>query len=426
MLLSDLRILDLTDHRGELGPWLLGWLGAEVIRVEPPAGSLARRQAPLLDDGPEGLRSLQFAAYNDGKRSVVLDLGSGPDRRTLLDLVAGADIVFESGPPGALAEAGIREADLLGANDRFVHVLVTPFGASGPRSDQPASELTLAALGGPMSLQGVRERAPLKVSVPQVWRHAGAEAAVAALVAHRRMEQTGEAQWVDVSAQATMTWTMLNAMEAHEIQGFDFERAGLSVQLAVDLQIGHRAKDGYACQVPIGITCGPVMPWLIEEGIAPASWADQDWTTYDHRALSGEPVVPSYAELAAAVDELCSRYTRQDLLMRGLQYGATFAPVNTLADLLALEHLEKRSFWSFSVATNPAAARTCGATEIRRPGAPITVDGRRPTRTCRVPGLDEDGPELRARPGRARRARRAPMCTRAWTPASTARSPSSC
>ena len=137
-----------------------------------------------------------------------------------------------------------------------------------------------------MSLQGVPERAPVKVSVPQVWRHAGTEAALAALIAHRRMEQTGETQWVDVSAQAAMTWTMLNAMEADEIQGFDFERSGLTLQLAVNLQLGHQASDGVSCQVPIGVTCGPIVPWLIEEGIVPASWADQDWTTYDHRALS--------------------------------------------------------------------------------------------------------------------------------------------
>jgi crotonobetainyl-CoA:carnitine CoA-transferase CaiB-like acyl-CoA transferase len=215
-------------------------------------------------------------------------------------------------------------------------------------------------------------------------------------VAHRRMEQTGRAQWVDVSAQEAMTWTMLNAMEADEIQGHDFERTGLCVVLATRLQLGHRTKDGISCQVPTGVTCGPIMPWLVEEGIAPASWIDQDWRTYDHRGLSGEDIVPSFAELSDAIDELCSRHTRGELMDKGLEYGATFAPVNNVRDLLAIDHLERRGFWSHE------QDRPTG-TEVRRPGAPFVIDGVRPSRATHVPGLDESGPELRARPQRSRR-----------------------
>ncbi len=403
MLLSDLRILDLTDYRGEIGPWLLGQLGAEVIRVEPPGGSEARRAQPLLEDLPADLRSLQFAAYNHGKRSMVVDPATAKGRTALLEAVAGADIVFESGPPGALVEAGLAEIDLLGANDRLVHVLVTPFGVDGPRADQPSSELTLAALGGPMSLQGMRDRAPVRVSIPQVWRHTGIEAAVAGLIALRRMEITGEAQWVDVSAQAAMTWTMLNSMEAYEVQGFDFERAGMTLQLVVPIVLRHQAKDGFSCQSPIGVTCGPIVPWLIEEEIAPPRWADQDWTTYDHRGLSGEPVDPSYAELTDAVDELCSRYTRHELLMRGLQYGATFAPVNTVQDMLALDHLDQRAYWIHG----PGPA---GGELLRWPGAPVTINGKRPTTQPTVPSLGEagSGETVSGRTVSGRRQRRPP------------------
>ena len=396
MLLDDVRVLDLTDHRGEIGPWLLGILGAEVIKVEPRPGSSARREPPLLAAVPEGLRSLQFAAYNDGKRSIAIDPTQDEDRATLLDLVAGADLVFESGPPATISACGISEADLLAANDRLVHVLVTPFGHDGPRAEQPASELTLAALGGPMSLQGVRERAPVKVSVPQVWRHTGTEAAVAALVALRRMEICGEPQWVDVSAQCAMTWTMLNAMEADEVQGFDFQRSGMTLELAVTIPLRHLAKDGVTCTAPSGVTCGPIMPWLVEEGIAPPHWADQDWATYDHRFLSGDDVEPSYADLAAAIDELCSRYTRDELLVRGLQYGATLAPVNNVADLLAFEHLDRRDYWTRGSVPG-------GTASIRWPGAPVTIDGVRPVRSCTVPPLDEAADEIRHRPQRPRR-----------------------
>ena len=400
MLLDGYRVLDLTDHRGEVGPWVLGRLGAEVVKVEPPGGSPARQAQPLVPGAPEGVRSLQFAAYNDGKQSVVLDLaGDASDRATFLELVAGADIVIDSGPPGAVAAAGFTEAELVAANPALVYVLVTPFGADGPRADQPWSELTLAALGGPMSLQGVRERAPVKVSVPQVWRHAGAEAAVAALVALERARQSGEAQWVDLSAQCAMTWTMINAMEAHEVQGFDFERAGATVSLAVEMNLRRVAKDGYVIAAPIGITTRPLVPWLIEEGVVDPSWAEEDWATYDHRFLSGEQVRFTYDDIREALDELCSHYTRQELLEKGLRYGATIAPVHAVPDLLTFGHLDTRRFWAPGPV--PGAA---GPGEVRRPGGPWLVDGQRVGQPGAVPAVDEHGAAVRSAEQRPRRA----------------------
>ena len=365
MFLTDVRVLDLTDHRGEMGPWLLGWLGAEVVKIEPPGGSQARTHVTPSTPAE------QWSAYNSAKRSIELDLTGAAGRDAFLELVAGADIVFDSGPPGTISAAGIGEDNLIASNPALVHVLVTPFGSDGPRADQPSSELTIAALGGPMSLQGTRERPPVKVSVPQVWRHTGVEAAGAALVALRHMENTGQPQWVDVSAQNAMTWTMLNAMEAHEVQGFDFERAGMTVQLAVQMALGHLATDGWFCQAPAGITIGPIVPWLVEEGIAPAGWGDEDWATFDHRMLSGETSNITYGDLAKAIDDLGSRYTREELLMRGLEYGSTFAPVNTIPDLLGFDHLDVRGYWR---------RRDDGT---RLPGAPVTVGGERlPTPTA--------------------------------------------
>ncbi|MDP7068763.1 MAG: CoA transferase, partial [Acidimicrobiales bacterium] len=396
MLIEDLRVLDLTDHRGEVGPWLLARLGAEVIKVEPPGGSMARREPPLATGAQDGLESLQFAAYNDNKKSVELDLGSDAGREGLLSLVAGSEIVFDSGPPGYLASAGISEADLTLANPELVYVLVTPFGVEGPRSNDPASELSIAALGGPMSLQGVRERSPLKVSVPQVWRHAGAEAAVASLVGYSRMQTTGEPQWIDVSAQAAMTWTMLNSMEAYEVQGHDFERAGSKVSLALTIDLRRSARDGYVINAPIGATYAPLVPWLIAEGIVDESWGEEDWSTFDHRALSGEDTAMGYEDMLVALDELCSRYTREELLMRGIEIGATFAPVNSIQDLLNVHHLDVRDFWRpFDF---PAANES-----VRRAGGPLTVNGERCDQPSEVPGSGSSGAELLSESPRVRR-----------------------
>ena len=72
-MLSPYRVLDLSDERGELCGMMLGDLGADVIRVEPPGGSKARRAGPLFEAAPVGERSLQFFAFNRNKRSIVID-----------------------------------------------------------------------------------------------------------------------------------------------------------------------------------------------------------------------------------------------------------------------------------------------------------------------------------------------------------------
>ncbi len=365
-MLDGLPVLDLTDHRGEIGPWILAQLGADVIKVEPPDGTSARRAHPIHEGA-----SLQFTAYNTGKRLVTLDPASAADRTTFRELLAEAEVVIDSGPPGYMAGYGVDRPKLLELNPTVVSVLVTPFGSDGPRAGDPASELTIAALGGPVRLQGTPDRAPVKVSVPQVWRHAGADAAVAALVAKTRGDQLGEAQFVDLSAQSVMTWTMLNAMEAYEVQGFDFERTGATLKLAMSVPLRHRCKDGYVILVPRGPNGATITPWLIEDGIVDRSWADEDWASFDARIIDGEPSDISHAELIDAMDRLCLAYTKRELLERGLELGVTIAPVNDVTDLLAFEQLEARSFWR-QLVIDPAADDA-----VRMPGSFVTVDRER-------------------------------------------------
>ena len=176
-MLEPYLVLDFTDHRGEIGPMVLGDLGADVIRVEPPAGNVARRQAPFVGERDSGddLASLQFRAYNRNKRSILLDPTQDADKQTLSELIVRADFLLESWPNGPLADYGISRETVAELNPRIVHVRLSPYGSDGPRADCAAADLTLAAMGGPVALQGAPDRAPLRLSVPQVWRHAGVE-----------------------------------------------------------------------------------------------------------------------------------------------------------------------------------------------------------------------------------------------------------
>ena len=131
-----------------------------------------------------------------------------------------------------MAARGIGFEQLREVNPRLVYVATTPFGQDGPYACHLASDLTLAAMGGMMALNGERDRPPVRITVPQTWYHAAAESAVGAMVAHHRRLATGEAQFVDVSVEAAIFWTGLNAMIAHAIQGKDVERSGTVLQLS--------------------------------------------------------------------------------------------------------------------------------------------------------------------------------------------------
>lgn len=108
----------------------------------------------------------------------MLDLGHLPDRDTFFSLVRSADFVLESAPPGELAGVDIDFETLRELNPRIVHVQITPYGSDGPAAQRVASDLTISAMGGQAALQGAPDRPPMRISVPQVWRHTGTEAAV--------------------------------------------------------------------------------------------------------------------------------------------------------------------------------------------------------------------------------------------------------
>ena len=161
-MLSPYRVLDLTDHRGQLGGHILAMLGAEVILVEPPGGSPARQVGPFAGEEPGLERSLQFWAHNRGKRSVVIDIDTPEGREQLLELVAGADVLIENEPPGAMAARGLDHAALAAVNEALVHVSITAFGSDGPKAGWAESDLIVAAASGHMALTGDPDLAPLR------------------------------------------------------------------------------------------------------------------------------------------------------------------------------------------------------------------------------------------------------------------------
>jgi crotonobetainyl-CoA:carnitine CoA-transferase CaiB-like acyl-CoA transferase len=326
---------------------VLGDLGADVIKVEPPQGSSSRRMGPFLEEAPEPERSLRFFAFNRNKRGIILDLATEAGRGALLRLVERADFLIESAPPGGMAELGLGFDALRRVNPRLVHVAITAFGQDGPHAGFAAGDLTLSAMGGQVALQGDPERPPVRVTVPQAWSHASAEAAVGALTAHARMLRSGDAQFVDVSAQTAVVWSMLHAMVAHAIQGTDFNRSGSDLQLGhITLPLVYQCADGYVVLLPNGPNIAKMMHWFVEDGVVPEEWIEgEDWPTYDRRLILQQHLRYSIDEVMDAERRYARLHTKRELLERGLREGVTIAPVTTVEDVARFRHLEERGYW---------------------------------------------------------------------------------
>lgn len=361
-MLAPYRVLDLADGPSDLTGFVLAGLGADVIKVEPPGGASSRRRAPLLDDAPADVASLAFLSANRGKRSVVLDLDRDDDRSRFLALVRTAHVVIDDAGAGVLDARGLGFETLRREQPTVVHVAVSPFGQTGPYAHHLATDLTLAAMGGAMALNGDPDRRPVRITVPQTWLHAAVEAALGAMVARERAMATGEAQHVDVSVQAAVFWTGLQAMIASAIDGKDIERQGTTLQLSTLVTpLVYPCADGEVCLVATSATLTGLAPWMADSGAVSAEWAAaEDWPSWERRMITGEPLVHSPEEVRAAIRTFTLRRTKADLFEGGITRGVTVAPVNTATDVVALRQLAERAYWDALVLPDGTTVRTPG------------------------------------------------------------------
>jgi crotonobetainyl-CoA:carnitine CoA-transferase CaiB-like acyl-CoA transferase len=205
--LSGLRVVDCTVERGELTARLLGDLGGDVVKVEPPGGSPARQLAPVRD----GV-SLAFAVRNAGKRGIVLDLTDATDVERFQHLLAHSDVLVTSEVEVA---PGVDARDLAARHPHLVVAALTPFGLDGPYADWVATSATLAATGGIAFKAGVPERTPIFPPGHLVDDAASVTSAFGVLCALYQRERIGTGQFVEVSTNEAIAqiadWALPNA-----------------------------------------------------------------------------------------------------------------------------------------------------------------------------------------------------------------------
>lgn len=188
--LKGMRVVDIaTDISGSYCARLLADLGADVIRLEPTS------------TGDESRRDGQFAYLNQNKRSVALNMEQRAGRDIWRRLVDAADVVIDTGDPGALSQHGVSFTEFAESSSRAIVVSITPFGLTGPYRARPASDLTIAALGGFLKSLGDSRREPLSVGFPLVQFVSGVIAAVGVLATWRVVDQEPGVRLVAVSQQ---------------------------------------------------------------------------------------------------------------------------------------------------------------------------------------------------------------------------------
>ncbi|MEK7385930.1 MAG: CoA transferase [candidate division NC10 bacterium] len=197
-LFEGVRILDLSRMlAGPYGSMLLADMGAEVIKIEEPAGGdpIRAMGPPFLSDG----ESAYFLAINRNKKSVALDLGREAGREVFYDLVRRSDVVLENFRPGIMERLGCPYAKLWSLNQRIIVCSLSAYGQEGPYRDWPAFDLALQAMGGAMSVTGEPGRPPVRMGLPMGDLAGGMFGAFAVAGALFRRERTGEGAHIDLS-----------------------------------------------------------------------------------------------------------------------------------------------------------------------------------------------------------------------------------
>ena len=215
--LANVRVLDLSNVlAGPFCGYNLARLGAEVIKVEKPAGGDLARQLGADPAMARRAMGLSFIAVNAGKQSISIDLKDPQGKEIFLRLVAISDVVLENFRPGVMNRLGVGYEVLSKQNPRLIYCAISGFGQSGPWSHRPAYDQIVQGLSGAMSVTGDASSAPLRTGFPISDTFAGLTASFAISAALVDQRQTGRGRFIDVSllesTLAAMGWIVSNQL----------------------------------------------------------------------------------------------------------------------------------------------------------------------------------------------------------------------
>jgi crotonobetainyl-CoA:carnitine CoA-transferase CaiB-like acyl-CoA transferase len=360
--LDGLRVVDMaTVLAGPGAARYLADFGADVIKVEAPAGDGTRDMG--WRDPADG-ETFMWKLVGRGKRTVVLDLKTQAGLTAMRRLVDRADVLVENFRPGTLERLGLDPDELLARNPGLVVLRVTGFGQDGPYAQRPGFATLAEAMSGFAAINGEPDGPPLLPPIALTDEIAALAGAFAVLVALRHRDRTGEGQVVDVNLLESMLQFMGALPSAYAHLGYLQPRLGAGIPYTVP-------RGTYRCRDGVWVAVSTSAESVAQRVLALLGVSgDGRFATFEGRSEHRDELERIVGEWIGARDSTVVLRAFDDA-------NAAIAPVFTMADVVADEHVRARGslvevdgVWMQGLVAR--LSRTPG--EIRHPGRPLGAD----------------------------------------------------
>ncbi len=325
--LQNIRVLDLS--RVLAGPYctmVLGDLGAEVIKVEPPEGDETRGWGPPFAGG----ESAYYLCVNRNKRGMVVNLKTEAGKNILRELALQSDVLVENFRPGTLKKFGLDFETLHELNPRLVYCSISGFGQTGPLKDMPGYDFMIQAMGGIMSVTGEPDGEPMKVGVAVADLFAGQNAVISILAALQARTFTGEGQYIDIALFDSELGWLANVASNFLISGKNPKRYGNAHANIVPYQ-SFQASDGWFV---VAVGNDRQFESFCEVIGKPELSADERFSTNSARVQNREVLIPILKPM------FLEKTVSDWLSLIGDQFPC--GPINNLEQVFSMPKVKKR------------------------------------------------------------------------------------
>ncbi|MFN8412463.1 MAG: CoA transferase [Anaerolineales bacterium] len=326
--LQGIRVLDLS--RVLAGPYctmVLGDLGADVIKVEPPEGDETRGWGPPFAGG----ESAYYLCVNRNKRDIVINLKTEEGKKVLRDLALQSDVLVENFRPGTLEKFGLDYETLHELNPKLIYCSITGFGQTGSMKDKPGYDFMIQALGGLMSITGEPEGEPMKTGVAVVDLFAGQNAIIAILAALQARTLTGKGQHLDIALFDSQLGWLANVASNYLISGKLPKRHGNAHPNIVPYQ-SFQASDGW-----FAIAVGNDRQFArLSEMLGQPEWGmDARFSTNAARVENREALIPLLVSVfkSASVAEWLRKLDEAEI---------PCGPINNFEQVFSMQNVQER------------------------------------------------------------------------------------
>ena len=370
--LHGIRVVEIgTSVAAPYAAWILGTLGAEIIKVErPDTGDDARQWGRLFADG----RSSFFLAMNQNKHGITIDFKNSQQRQWLREYcISHADVVIQNMRPGRIEESGLGALELVSANQRLVYCNLGAFGRVGPLKDNAGYDPLMQAYGGLMSITGEEGRPPVRVGVSIIDMGTGMWSAIGIISALFRRAGTGQGCVVDASLfETALAWTT-NQSTTVQVDHRDLERLGSGARGMAPYQAYH-CSDGYL------VVAAP-NDRLFHRLCAALNYLQwKDEPRFSTNQLRFQHLVELNEKLEPVFNTESRSYWQKKLNAAGIPC----APVQTLLETMADQQTQALGILQQTDSTQP-----------KMMGLPLSFDGERPKLRSMAPELGEHNHQIK-------------------------------